>query len=328
MKEIKYIFVIFLLIISAFNIVSSAENVKNQNDPVVSMATEFYSLVIGTTSENDCRNDAIDMHYVLKNNGWNEDNMKLNICNMATKYNFFNNMEWIDSQENINDVVLFFYAGHASKKGIYLYDPDTGRYDDYLKYSEMQSYFDNLESEKVVLIFDSCYSGILNRNRNSLIRTRLTSNPLCRGSNSASDHKLNFEDFDIGALSVSFAKPGRIILAGCDKNEYTDNSPEYENGYFTYHLVEGFKGKGDSNNNGWVSAEEAFEYARPKVEEDTRNAPGVKTQHPQIYDGISGDLDITEVGYFEYEKSDSQDRHSGIQQRFLIIVKKIRNLLK
>jgi len=77
----------------------------------------------------------------------------------------------------------------------------------------------------------------------------------------------------IGNITVSI----RLSLTGYDLTSKT-LSPE-----------EAFDGPADSNHDGWVSAEEAFEYASPKTTEYKPN------QHPQIYDGCPGEVLITQI---------------------------------
>ena len=72
-------------------------------------------------------------------------------------------------------------------------------------------------------------------------------------------------------------------------DEYSYSSARLQNGIFHYFLLEAFDGAGDSNHDGWVSAEEAFEYASPKTTEYKLN------QHPQIYDGCPGEVPITQI---------------------------------
>ncbi|OYT61298.1 hypothetical protein B6U81_03260, partial [Thermoplasmatales archaeon ex4484_30] len=85
------------------------------------------------------------------------------------------------------------------------------------------------------------------------------------------------------------AQSGRVILMSAKSDESCWQSYRLKNGIFTYFLVEAFDGPGDSNHDGWVSAEEAFEYASPKTTEYKPN------QHPQIYDGCPGEVLITQI---------------------------------
>jgi uncharacterized caspase-like protein len=80
-----------------------------------------------------------------------------------------------------------------------------------------------------------------------------------------------------------------VILAACKKNESSWSDNELDNGIFSYYLLEGLEGPADTNPDNWVSAEEAFYYAEPRT---TLRRPD---QHPQIYDGVPGQVKLTEI---------------------------------
>jgi hypothetical protein len=53
-----------------------------------------------------------------------------------------------------------------------------------------------------------------------------------------------------------------------------------ENGILTHYLLEALDGKGDANNDGWVTAQEAYHYAAELV------PLANPRQHPQLTDKI------------------------------------------
>lgn len=66
----------------------------------------------------------------------------------------------------------------------------------------------------------------------------------------------------------------------------------YEHGVFTYYLVDALEHlrSVDANQNGFVSAEELFGYAKQKVEYEFERYPPTSPQHPSIYDSKDGQL--------------------------------------
>jgi len=92
----------------------------------------------------------------------------------------------------------------------------------------------------------------------------------------------------------NLAEEGRIILAASRWNEYAYGDSGLKNGIFSYYLTQGLKGLADGINgymkNNEVSAEEAFTYAAPLTTARARNP-----QHPQMYDGIPGEVTLTKV---------------------------------
>ncbi|MEI6154456.1 MAG: hypothetical protein WCQ90_10260, partial [Deltaproteobacteria bacterium] len=53
---------------------------------------------------------------------------------------------------------------------------------------------------------------------------------------------------------------GRIILASSKPNQVSQESDTLKHGYFTYHLLEGLKGKADVSKDGIVDIDEIYIY--------------------------------------------------------------------
>jgi len=109
---------------------------------------------------------------------------------------------------------------------------------------------------------------------------------------------LIFQSCGSGGLQDYLGQSGRVILAAAAKGEsaWVGN---LGNCVFIYFLLEAFDGQADTNHDGWVSAEEAFNYAAPKTTEYLERYG--KSLHPQIYDGYpteennTGELPITKI---------------------------------
>ena len=90
---------------------------------------------------------------------------------------------------------------------------------------------------------------------------------------------------------------GRLILASSMDEESSWSSDNLKSGVFTYYLAQGMKGAADGVNgyekDGMVSAEEAFAYAAPLT--TAYAASRGKSQHPQMYDGVEGEVILTKV---------------------------------
>ena len=102
-----------------------------------------------------------------------------------------------------------------------------------------------LKSNNVCLIVDSCYAGGFN------------------------DH---------WKLLKSAPEQNRVILMGSCEDELS-----YSGGFAPY-LIDGLRGYADTNGDGIVTAEEAFNYAQPR---------SVPQQTSTIYDGYPGELPLT-----------------------------------
>lgn len=209
--------------------------------------TEYYAVIIGVETfeglefpeEDKIDDGAIAMYNkFLNSSNWKEENMKLLLNENATKNDIRESItHWLDDKEDENDIVLYYFTGHSWKMPIlerlkgkghtytYPYDASDTKYSDgKITDIELDSWLDELESRHVVVILDTCYSGRM----------------------------------------LALRQRGRIILTAGGKYLFcpVDEDDMLGNGIFSYFLLQGFDGVADINDDGWVSAEEVFRYAR------------------------------------------------------------------
>ena len=217
-------------------------------------------------------NDAYDFRDVLIHHGWQEDHIKVLTNERATEKNITDALKWIDSMEDEDDIVIYFHAAHGSDHYICTYE----YYGGFMSY-ELDAMLHWLGSKNILAIIDCCYSGGW-----------------------------------ISALKFT----NRVVLTSSRKNEYSWAFGALENGVFGYFLVDetgiwskqsgwptpkegkdgAFARKNcDTDHDGWISAEEAYTYAAQYTPKFVWEQ-GYGWQHPQIYDGYTGELKITKVG--------------------------------
>jgi len=196
-------------------------------------------------------------------------------------------LEWLQAVTIPEDIVVFYYAGHGDQ------DSDTGHESivthtmDHIQDDEFAAEIGNITSQNLCVILDVSYSG-------GFIRDGQTFSDGKKG--------VGGEWSDLADETPS----GRLVLTACAENvtgKWYFGIPEdrdaaerrfwfrYEM-VFTHYLVKGFRGRADSNNDGKVTVEEAFWYARDKA----YWSPGILRkpfrihtgQTPMIYDGYPG----------------------------------------
>jgi hypothetical protein len=226
--------------------------------------------------------NAGDLYDILIDNGWSESNIYYLRENGATKEEILNVSNWLNIhgvQED--DLVLFYFSMHGGKIVDVppLDEPDNvdefmipykhdDENDDNILDEELTPMFDAIKTEKLVIIIESCYSGGMIDGANDLKKT------------------------------------GRIVITSTNVNEtsYPYSLFFSKNGFlFAYYLIKGLGGKADKNNDGFISAEESYEYTKTyTVKRSTIYALLLfifhKTllnhiQHPQIYDGWPSEED-------------------------------------
>ena len=216
---------------------------------------------------NDLRytdDDAKGMKYVLEQNGWSSDNIKLLVDNQAGKNSIISNLNSMASQEDSDDISLFFFSGHGTTKFDTDGDETDDNYDEALcpwdtdsstssviLDDELRNILDQFEG-RVVVILDSCYSGGMPKADVEFIDNFITSTITELGGNN------------------------RVILMACAEDEYSYENSQLQSGVFSFYVIKGLNGPADSNSNGEITAVETFNYAKPKTTSYQSN------QHPQM----------------------------------------------
>lgn len=211
----------------------------------------------GTSSDLQyCVNDINDVYSALTTKyGFPSGNIYKLTDSQATDANIRAAINWLVANSTSSSTAVFYYSGHGSYSttckdgdGIardYCIVPyELSRLWDY----PLSQLFNPLSSTKVWIGFDSCFSGGLNRS--------------------------------------GITKAGRVCTFACSSSEYSYESGTVGHGYFTYLTVHrGMLGNyADSNGDGHVTVEEAFNYCKNNIGSYT------SSQHPVMNDQYSGDL--------------------------------------
>ncbi|OGK85808.1 MAG: hypothetical protein A2X52_11070 [Candidatus Rokubacteria bacterium GWC2_70_16] len=188
-----------------------------------------------------------------------------------------------------DDTVVVFFAGHGAPevdpRGIerdglakYLAPSDVEPDDLYstaLPMDELQTVFQRIEAERMVVFLDACYSGAAGGRTFASKKTRAT----------------HVDDLFLERLTRS---KGRAIVTASRPAEVSLEVPELGHGLFTYYLVQGLKGAADLNRDGIVSLQELYEYVEQQVTQKSRALGG--NQHPVMKGEMEGALPLVKVG--------------------------------
>ncbi|MBI4635419.1 MAG: caspase family protein [Candidatus Rokubacteria bacterium] len=150
--------------------------------------------------------------------------------------------------------MFIYYAGHGAleadlanrepdgqAKYLVPYDADAkDLFASAINMTEVETFFSRIRAETVVLVLDTCYSGA--------------------GSGRG------FVNLPAGGRDVAVKGDfldrlaqgkGRAILTAADANEVALEVPELKHGLFTYHFLEGLRGRADAQGKGYVSLQDA-----------------------------------------------------------------------
>ena len=276
------LFIVSILIFFNFNNISNAV-VKNQSLDYFNYDGEYYALIAGCSEYKDKFNnlpkpplkpfDDEKMLYIyeslISSKNWKKENIIVLLNEEATKKNITDTLQYFSGIITQNDIFLFQWCGHGSiipdeDGDESFYDADdiydevicpydmiwlNNTYQNFLTDDELDFYFSMIESKGMCLIFDSCLSG---------------------GLVSINDeYKNNIQDDFIWDLW--FKKSGltdidgenRIIIMSTYSN-YSSYASFSKGNILIYSLGASFnKPFLDDNNDGFISVEEAYQYAKP-----------------------------------------------------------------
>jgi len=301
-----------LLIVTSIFPVSSVENSDNTRNnsalPLKSInkvtlssdGTEYWALLIAVgvylnNPEQDRPRMLVEVEDVynslLVSANWESNHIYKITGENANLENMISGFQWLAKMDDSNDISLVYITTHgavaptdfpprdeADGKDEFLV-PYEG-FDDVTKFiwdDELVFFLTLLESKGICVIIDSCFSGGFNdllfikEKSNRMRHTFITVKNLVDRYNSA----VWIKDF-----SKEISGNDRVVLMSCREAEVSYGSD------FSAYIAEGLRGNADVNSDKVCSAEEVFNYAKPRVEERG-------LQHPTIRDMYTGDLPVT-----------------------------------
>ncbi len=272
MKLIRKILALFMILLIIFSTGSIAINPSyiNKNIKTSSEFNELWAVLVTFGSPLSDDKNARDLLNILKLNGWNENNILYLRQKEATKDAILNISDCLnDLGVKEDDMVLFFFSMHGNRtedvppldepdnldETIMAYDKENN-YCEILD-DELMLMFEEIKSENMVIIFETCFSGGM--------------------IDGTSDLK----------------KSGRIIITSAKENETSFGLFLLRGWVFPHFLNKGLKGLADQNSDGYITAEEAFRYAEMRTIRRTTIVAYLLyifhkkliIQHPQMYDG-------------------------------------------
>lgn len=293
LKKIKILTIFIVLLDIAFlpNIAAISDiNMQffNKNKDIQNFenkGSEYWALLVavGVYADKPQQNrplmlEEVDDLYdvLLQSNIWSEDHIKVIKGEEATCSNIISGLKWLDKMEDEDDFSLVFFSTHGSPAGtdIFPFDEEDGTDEILVSYwgfaypglyiwdDQLNFRLNQLESQGVCLIVDSCYAGGFN-DPPGWIKT------------SKNINKITTEDW-IEGFGGELSGQKRVVLMASREDELS-----YSGGFAPY-LIDGLRGYADDNSDDIVTAEEVFFYTQPRA----------SRQHPTIYDGYPGEFPL------------------------------------
>jgi hypothetical protein len=263
MKKIVVITIIILLLIcSSYKVVSIyAYKQKTRSNDYILWAV----LISAGEPQRDLKN-IDELKNILLANGWDEYNIYLFSEEEATKQKILEIPQLLENNGlKEEDLVLFYFSMHGGyTEDIEPLDEPDGIDEFIISFNnekifdeELGFAFNNVVSENILFIFETCYSGGMIDGANDLI------------------------------------KSGRIIITSAGNNETSYPIFLQKSWLFPFYLIKGLKGFADQNNDNFISAEEVYSYAEKRtIIRSTIYGclfyifhKSIFIQHPQMFDG-------------------------------------------
>nr|NQU91330.1 caspase family protein [Bacteroidota bacterium] len=288
-----------------------AESVKQDKFVYCDVAIDkcnLYVIAIGVSEfENDAFNlgyaakDAINIVEIFQGQQKKYNNIYTTIIqnDEATRENIIGVKEvLLDSK--VDDIVILFVATHGlldENLNYYLATSDIDFYHPSRKglaYEELENILDGIPARKKLLLIDACHSGEVDDteiefvDNTSDLETDNNSSVKSRGFKRIADSGLGVSgSFEL--MKELFADlrrgSGAVVISSAGGKEYAYESQEWNNGVFTYSLLEGLKtNKADLNDNGSITISEMRDYIFTNVQKLTNGKQNPSARRENLVD--------------------------------------------
>ncbi len=297
-------------------IVEAINSVVMNHDREVSASYEpvkvdYYAVVVGINDYagqisdlNYAAHDASQIYQRLLNSGlWQAENVALLVDSDATKTRIREAFLMLSRQMDLDDVFVFYFAGHGFSGTDMLPIDEFDAMDEYLLASEgdsirddeMADWIRSLPTRKYVVLLDTGYHS--QPAHLSFIPRGLGANVPKPGDGFGIDlvpHETILPD---GTIYTSDPSGMGVVVTAASAEQAGWEYPEIGHGLFTYQLLKAMDGLADrmGNEDLFVSGEECYDFARDGVEKWLADLellgylPDEVTQEPQIYDAVEAD---------------------------------------
>jgi uncharacterized caspase-like protein len=277
---------------------------------------KVFAVIIGIGNFQDERipplrftvNDAQGFYDVLTDpnyGGVPKDHVQLLLDENATDRNIKRSIgSWLSRHAREEDTVLIYYSGHGAPEGeekywvTYNADIDD-LYSTALSNNEIYDMLKRVESKRMITFLDSCYSAATVNRKD---RTR---------------------DVQVEIPWDKFSGEGNVTISASNGQQLSLEMDAYQHGVFTYHILEGMKGRADGiagkNRDGIVEIEELWNYVKDKVS-DTAQKRGNK-QTPVLQGSLTAGIPLTyDLEYLEELErkrlQEKQEKQAKLQTLF------------
>jgi WD40 repeat protein len=294
-KEIKLqlsagLNVVEVSVLNEKGVESLSERFEVTYKPVAAKKPELHVIAIGVSNfmESDydltyADKDARDLVDLMRNaSGYSNVNLHTLTNEMATAGNVLNLRAELELTD-VDDEVIVFIASHGlldDELDYYIAMHDTDFENPRvrgLRFDQLEALIDGIPARKKLMLIDACHSGEVDKEESALISAS--------ASNSESVKSRGFKSIKTNGSGIGLESSfelmkqlfadlrrnnGAVVISSASGEEFAFESSEWQNGVFTYSLLEGIKsGKTDLNQDGVTRVSELRDYVGKRVVELT-----------------------------------------------------------
>ncbi len=275
--------------------ISRTVSTEPQDTEIQQEVANKYAVIIGIGNYED--DDIPDLRYSRKDaeslyalitepqvGGFPKENVRLLVDEQATLKAIKSTIgSWLARIVKPQDMVLLFYSGHGGvdsdpsgeesdglNKYIISYDAElSDLYSTALLNSELSIMLDRVRSNQFIFLIDCCHSG---------------------GATSGVSEIKTLSTIKAD-IYKQLASQGRVVISASLPEQVSFEVSRLGHGIFTYHLLDGLRGKADIDQNLLVSLMETYFYLIKEVDKTARSL-GAR-QIPTFKGNIAGDIILT-----------------------------------
>jgi uncharacterized caspase-like protein len=263
-------------------------------------AENVYAVVVGISEYKDetipdlsyASVDARALYEVLTDRskvGLKRENVRLLLDSEATLIGIREAVwDWLYTRAKRDSTIIIFFAGHGGldrdrlgtqSDGLmkFILPHDARRdalYATAISTQDFMNMLNALASERVVMFFDSCYSG-------GMVQSPVRS-VVAKGFRAGEVEANPFE---------ALKGRGRIVITASKPNQPSLEHGSLKHGIFTYYLVEALSGAADSDGDGYVTVLELYRYVSRHVSDKAIELGG--RQEPMLIGDVALDFAVS-----------------------------------
>ena len=264
---------------------------------------DLYVVAIGVS---DYADDAYDLNYAAKDARDLVAQLKSDktrwgtvrattLVDRAVTPSSLKNVKKLLATTKVDDTVVLFVAGHGlldDKLDYYFATHDTVFTDpakNSLPYAEVEGLVDGIPARNKLMLIDACHSGEVDKEAVVLA----DAGPTTGGKVKSRGFKRVKQKTSAVGLETSFALmqelftdlrrgTGAMVISSASGAEFAYESSEWNNGVFTFAVIEGLRGKADADANKTVIVSELRDYVVSRVKTLTNGLQTPTMRHVNL----------------------------------------------